>query len=90
MTATSLSWALQLQLASLYAILIAVKKMSPLVPIGHQPWAKVCGQGLADFTANSNGDNKIYPLRPTCTYHGFNIPPFVTCSESGSNSSKFL
>ena len=62
--------------------------MNALVPVGHQAWADIHGNGEGNFEANSNGDDKLYSLDPTCTYQGFTVPAFVMCSESRSNTSE--
>ena len=49
------------------AMIIATTKMNALVPVGHQAWADVHGNGEGDFEVNSNRDDKLYPLGPTCT-----------------------
>jgi len=51
------------------AMIIATTKMNALVPVGHQAWADIHGNGEGNFEANGNGDNKLYPFCPiTCTY----------------------
>ena len=50
-------------------MIIATQIMNALVPLGHQPWADMSGNGEGDFEANTDhGDEKLYPLGPTCTY----------------------
>ena len=44
------------------AMIIAAMKMNALVPVGHQAWADVHGNGEGNFEASSDGDDKLHPL----------------------------
>jgi hypothetical protein len=37
-----------------------------------------------------DGDNKVYPMGPTCIFNGKSIPIFVTTTENGSIRTKRL
>ena len=71
-------------------VIVAAQKMEALVPMGYQPWAEIQGNGEQDIVANSNGDDKLYPMDPMCTYLGYDVPCLITCTESGLITSTIL
>ena len=53
-------------------------------------WAEVEGDLVRNVEENSHGINTYFPHGLTCTYNSHKIPMYVTCSESGSITSKIL
>jgi prepilin-type processing-associated H-X9-DG protein len=37
---------------------------------------------------HSNGADRMFPFRPTCTYNGVEVPMYVMCSKHGSITSQ--
>jgi len=50
----------------------------------------ISSQLRSPMKPRNHGLDKYYPHGPTCTYNGKEIATYVTCSESGSITSKIL
>jgi len=71
-------------------IILACMEMEAKNVLRLQPWAEVEGNLVRNVEENSHSINKYFPHGLMCTYNSCEIPKYVTCSESGSITSKIL
>ena len=65
--------------------------MTPDIVTGLQPWHLEGSIEDQDyFWKNSNGMKKRYPMGPTCTYKGRQVPCCVVCNETDTITSSIL
>lgn len=61
------------------------------VVTGIDPFVKKIGsEDDSDFIANNTGKGKLYPIGPTCTFKGVEVPYMVACTTNGSITSDIL
>jgi hypothetical protein len=73
------------------AIIFEGDEIRPEVATGLDIFAPVVGDERDDdFFIKNSGEGKRFPLGPTCTYHGKEVPCAIACSESGSITSSLL
>jgi hypothetical protein len=70
------------------AIIFAAKTIEEQWRLGFDAFAEWIGEEN-DIHLNI-GEGKVYPMGPTCTYNGKNVPCFCCCLESGSITGMLL